>query len=74
MYNAGAAVLSVSRRSNGSTLNMVNFLGVGRDNSDEQYKLSNVSESFFTVRSDSVVVNESSNSSLDLRVESDGQT
>ncbi|UAW58997.1 hypothetical protein CRP212_gp31 [Roseobacter phage CRP-212] len=68
MYN-GAAVLSVSRRSNGSTSQHGELFRVGRDNSDSTSY--NVSESFFTVRSDSVVVNESSNSSLDFRIESD---
>jgi len=67
MYN-GAAVLSVSRRSNGSTSLNGELFRVGRDNSDSASY--NVSESIFTVRSDSVVVNESSSSNIDFRVES----
>ncbi len=68
MYN-GAAVLSVSRRSNGSTSLNGELFRVGRDNSDSSSY--NVSESIFTVRSDSIVVNESGTSNIDFRVESD---
>jgi hypothetical protein len=70
MYN-GAAVLSVSRRSNGSTSLNGEIFRVGRDNSDSATY--NVSDSFFTVRSDSVVVNESS-ADIDFRVESDNDS
>jgi len=71
MYN-GAAVLSVSRRSNGSTSLNGELFRVGRDNSDSSSY--NVSESIFTVRSDSIVVNESGTSNIDFRVESDSNT
>jgi len=66
MYN-GAAVLSVSRRSNGSTSLNGEIFRVGRDNSDSATY--NVSDSIFTVRSDSVVVNDSSTDYIDFRVE-----
>jgi len=70
MYN-GAAVLSVSRRSNGSTSLNGEIFRVGRDNSDSATY--NVSDSIFTVGSDSVVVNESGND-IDFRVESDSNS
>jgi hypothetical protein len=68
MYN-GAAVLGVSRSSNGSTSLNGPIFEVGRDNGlNATY---NVSDSFLTVRSDSTVVNEDSQD-YDFRVESNG--
>ena len=67
MYN-GAAVLGVSRSSNGSTSLNGPIFEVGRDNGlNATY---NVSDSFLTVRSDSTVINEDSQD-YDFRVESD---
>jgi len=67
MYN-GAAVLGVSRSSNGSTSLNGPIFEVGRDNGlNATY---NVSDSFLTVRSDSTVINEDSQDH-DFRVESD---
>jgi hypothetical protein len=69
MYN-GAAVLGVSRTSNGSTSLHGPIFEVGRDNGlNATY---NVSDSFLTVRSDSTVINEDSQDH-DFRVESDTQ-
>jgi len=66
MYN-GAAVLGVSRSSNGSTSLNGPIFEVGRDNGlNATY---NVSDSFLTVRSDSTVINEDSQD-YDFRVES----
>ncbi len=67
MHN-GAAVLGVSRSSNGSTSLHGPIFEVGRDNGlNATY---NVSDRFLTVRSDSTVINEDSQN-YDFRVESD---
>jgi len=67
MYN-GAAVLGVSRSSNGSTSLHGPIFEVGRDNGlNATY---NVSDRFLTVRSDSTVINEDSQDH-DFRVESE---
>ena len=68
MYN-GAAVLGVSRESNGTTSLNGPIFEVGRDNA--LTGTFNVSKSLFTVRSDSTVVNQDSED-YDFRVESDG--
>ena len=67
MYN-GAAVLGVSRVSNGTTSLAGPIFEVGRDNSTNGTY--NVDKSLFTVRSDETVVNEDS-TDYDFRVESD---
>jgi hypothetical protein len=68
MYN-GAAVLGVSRSSNGSTSLHGPIFEVGRDNGlNATY---NVSDRFLTVRSDSTVINEDAQDH-DFRVESEG--
>ncbi len=70
MHN-GAAVLGVSRVSNGGTSLHGPIFEVGRDNSNNSTY--NVDKSLFTVRSDATVVNEDSEN-YDFRVESDGDT
>jgi hypothetical protein len=67
MYN-GAAVLGVSRASNGTTSLNGPIFEVGRDN--DLTGTFNVSKSLFTVGSDKTVVNEDSED-YDFRVESD---
>ena len=68
MYN-GAAVLGVSRKSNGSTSLAGPIFEVGRDNSSTATY--NVDHSFLTVRSNETVINEDGQD-YDFRVESDG--
>ena len=67
MYN-GAAVLGVSRVSNGTTSLAGPIFEVGRDNSTNGTY--NVDKSLFTVRSDYTVINEDGED-YDFRVESD---
>ncbi len=70
MHN-GAAVLGVSRVSNGSTALHGPIFEVGRDNSSSGAY--NIDDTFLTVKSNETVVNESSQD-YDFRVESDSLT
>ena len=70
MYN-GAAVLGVSRVSNGTTSLAGPIFEVGRDNSTNGTY--NVDKSLFTVRSDYTVINEDGED-YDFRVESDNDS